>query len=205
MNVLMQAVRERAGALREYAPDEEVPFWELAQLLADDERVGPLLRAIDADPFVAGQLDASFAGVVSVEAWDAERASASARLADAEAVGEWVAMVPVPTREYGITLPEDLAPDARVSLFTRTGEVVRRIGVVALPGPRPALEVRLAGGECGRPYRGRCEGGGTCVECEKLWIARPGEPAGYECRCADDPDPARTAARAHAGVPREYA
>jgi hypothetical protein len=185
MNLLVQLLRSHVGELPYLDPAEDVPFRLLETLVAADERLGPVLRAADADPLISEALSSSFAGAVRVDAWDEAREIAKAEQAEPGAHSEWVTIIPVPERDYGVTLPDDLLPDQRVSLFTRAEGTVRRVSVVVIPGERPTLELRMAGGECGFPYRGVC-GGGSCQHCRQAWVGRPDHPAGYVCRC-DDP------------------
>lgn len=185
MNLLAWVLRARIDTLPDLDPSEDLPYRWLAEVAAADVHLGPLLRATDIDPLISQALSDSFAGVVPLEEWDAAREMGTAEQAELDDHSEWVTMIPVPGREYGVTLPDDQLPDQRVSLFTRADGAVRRISVVVIPGKRPTLELRLAGGECGFPYRGTC-GGGTCVNCRQAWIDRPGQPAGYACRCDDE-------------------
>jgi hypothetical protein len=196
LNLLVQVLRVRADALLGLDPSEDVPYRWLAEVAAADVRLGRLLRAADVDPLISEALSSSFAGTVPIDEWDEAREMGVAEQAEATAHNEWATIIPVPGAEYGVTLPDDRLPDQRVSLFTRAAGTVRRVSVVVIPGERPTLELRMAGGECGFPYRGVC-GGGTCRDCRQAWIARPSQPAGYACRCEDDAPSGLASREAH--------
>jgi hypothetical protein len=200
VNLLVQVLRENAYALPDLDPSEDAPYRQLAEVAAAKERLGRLLRAADVDPLISEVLSSSFAGVVRIDEWDEARETGLAEQAEPGAHREWVTMIPIPGRQYGVTLPDDRFRTQCVSLFTRAGGPVRRVSVVVIPDKRPTLELRMAGGECGFPYRGVCDGG-TCRDCRQDWIAHPGQPAGYACSCEDDV-PGGLAARgaAHAGL-----
>jgi hypothetical protein len=186
VNLLLAVLRARAEALPDVDSPEEAPFDLLASIAeAEDEGFGSLLRAIRADSLIGPHLGSAFAGVVPLAEWEEAREEGAAEQAESGTHSEWVEMLPLPGRDYGITLPEDRMQEPRISLFTRFDGAVRRLSVVSIPGRRPALELRLAGGECGSPYRGRC-GGGSCTECRQEWIDRPGAPPAYHCFCIDD-------------------
>lgn len=185
MNLLLSVLRARAEALPDIENMEEVSFDWLAGIAeAEDEGLGNLLRAARADSLIGSQLDSAFAGVVPLAKWGEAREQGMAEQAEPDAHSEWVEMIPLPGRDYGITLPEDRLREPRISLFTRIDGAVRRLSVAVLPGRRPALELRLAGGECGSPDRGRCSGG-SCTECRQEWIDREGAPPAYHCFCVD--------------------
>lgn len=185
MNLLLSVLRAHAADLPQLEPRETLPASWLAELAeAQSTSVGNLLRAARADVLIGPKVESAFAGVVPLAEWVEAREEGAAEPADPGAFAEWVEIVPLPGGELGITLPEDRLPEPRISLFTRIDGAVRRLSVAVLPGPRPALELRLAGGECGSPYRGRCSGGG-CDDCRQRWFDREGAPPAYHCFCAD--------------------
>lgn len=192
MNLLVSVLRAHSGALTDFDPAEDAPYRKVAEVAAANQDLARLLRAADVDPVISEALSQTFAGVVLLEEWDDARETGLAEFAQPGAHSEWVTIIPVPGRQFGLTLPEDRFPDQRVSLFMRSDETVRRVSMVVIPDERPRLELRLAGGECGFPYRGVCSGG-TCTSCHQAWMAPPGQPAGYACLC-NDPRPDQLAA-----------
>lgn len=194
MNLLVSALREHTGGLADLDPSEDAPYRTVAEVAAGNRDLARLLRAVDVDPLISDALSQTFAGVVLLEDWNNARETGLAEFAQPDAPNEWVTIIRIPGRRFGVTLPEDRLPDQRVSLFTRTDQTIRRVSVVVIPDQRPRLELRMAGGECGFPYRGVCSGG-TCTNCQHQWMAPPGQPAGYACRC-DDPEPDQLAVSA---------
>jgi hypothetical protein len=200
VNLLLSMLQARAEVLPDIGHLEELSFDWLADIAeAEAESLGSLLRAARADSLISSELNSAFAGVVPLAEWEQAREEGVAEQAEIGAYGEWVEMTLLPGRDYGITLPEDRQREPRISLFTRVDGAVRRLSVVALPGRRPTLELRLAGGECGSPYRGRCSGG-SCSECAQEWIDRGGAPPAYHCFCVGSEDGLVDADAGEAGV-----
>lgn len=184
--MLLRALRENTGALPELDPSQDVPYWLLAEAVQADEDVSRLLRAAQGDSVIARELSEAFAGAVPLAEWEEPVAAGTAEQVPADAHSEWAEIVALPERGYGITLPEDSFAGDHLSLFQHIGDVVRRTSVWVVPGHPPTLELRLAGGECGFPYRGQCQPGGSCRDCVHTWIEPPGKPRGYACRCEDE-------------------
>jgi hypothetical protein len=196
MNLLLRALRAHPDAVPDVDPSQDVPYAVLAAAVQTDEDVSRLLRAAEADALIAQVLPHAFAGAVPLAEWEAPLAAGMLEQARPDAHREWVEIVRLPGRDYGITLPEDRSPEPVLALFQRHGDTVRRLGVGVVPSHPPTLELRLTGGECGFPYRGECQSG-SCRDCTQTWLGPPGQPAGYACRC-DDGRPDAFAAMAYA-------
>jgi hypothetical protein len=182
MNLLAQLLRGAPTVVDSLVEgrEDEVPFEQVVRALEQGEPPRSLYadaaRRAAEDPVVGSYIAESFLGALAIEVW--ERRLAEARPSRSGLPSEWVTFVRGEYSGRGVTLPEDPAPDGRLSFFTRVQDSVRRISIERPGAPDVSASLALEG-RCRTAWNGTCEPG-SC-DCVAYKVVAP--DATY-CDCA---------------------
>jgi hypothetical protein len=181
MNVLTSLLREQPelvdGLTAEVTPQGTVTGVQAVGLLR--ELRSEIWRDVVESTSLLDQLEFAYLRVLEPRRWDA--AVSSARGYAPASVEEWVTFVAGGWPDRGVTLPEDIGADARVSMFLQEDGRTGAFGWALAEGAGSArLSTPPGPGHCGLPDDGTC-GPGRCGNC--IFRVREEGEWGAVCWC----------------------